>query len=521
MSPSSQSSLAFPTTPSASIQSSNAESKLTCSDKLTELPSPTEGTEGTPRRTFRRSLDSLSTADSAPRISQVWGTIPSLRSLPQTSPTEGQDTPKQRVSFDSERRQVARSDIARNSVVQSASQPRSRASSPLRIFQHLTASLHRRGPEEPFIPINPFTFKCSKHIPFPSCCRSRSKKPQIPVPGRAATDSEYIRTRAFLTDTLPRQIYLHILLRLPALYFSRVARIFQDAEVSRPDIERMLEVATSRAAPRPTQLEDIFNPTGSPSEPRLPLGDDWTPGVVSPALIRFKHSWEDFVSSLIKEWKTLNVVSALLLSAILTLFQLPAAANDSLTRTAALISLVCGLMSLCYGCVYIVRFSTMGSMHRASKFAEEARKTHTLIWWNVWTLLAMPVVFLAWSVICFIVAISAFVWRTAPEGDLSDADVPAADPAVAREELLVQRVLVSCVLAIGLLYFALIVMSLKRYAGGPARVRVRVSDPEVGGGGGGREQPRGRSSLRGTARGNENESGEELKKVPTTTTGLV
>lgn len=65
------------------------------------------------------------------------------------------------------------------------------------------------------------------------------------------------------------------------------------------------------------------------------------------------------------------------------MFQIPPAASDPVTRTTALLSLVSALMSLCYGCVYIVRFSTMGSMYRASKFAEEARKTDTLIWWNV------------------------------------------------------------------------------------------------------------------------------------------
>ncbi|KIJ39754.1 hypothetical protein M422DRAFT_257347 [Sphaerobolus stellatus SS14] len=36
---------------------------------------------------------------------------------------------------------------------------------------------------------------------------------------------------AFLLDTIPRQIYLHMLLRIPALYWSRVARIFNDTNL--------------------------------------------------------------------------------------------------------------------------------------------------------------------------------------------------------------------------------------------------------------------------------------------------
>ncbi|KAF8999374.1 hypothetical protein BDQ17DRAFT_751600 [Cyathus striatus] len=52
------------------------------------------------------------------------------------------------------------------------------------------------------------------------------------------------------------------------------------------------------------------------------LVDDWGAGGgagagglgggMSPALVRFKYSWEAFVDSLLREWKTLNLTSALL-----------------------------------------------------------------------------------------------------------------------------------------------------------------------------------------------------------------
>lgn len=44
----------------------------------------------------------------------------------------------------------------------------------------------------------------------------------------------------------------------------------------------------------------------------FPFPEDWNPPAVSPALSRFKHSWEQFVDSLVREWKTLNLVSVLL-----------------------------------------------------------------------------------------------------------------------------------------------------------------------------------------------------------------
>jgi hypothetical protein len=103
-------------------------------------------------------------------------------------------------------------------------------------------------------------------------------------------------------DTLPRQLYLHSLLRFPSLYFSRVARILEDAAVSRPEIQRIIDACEG------VETQDV---QGRTRTVRLPFPEEWVPPNVSPALARFKRSWEGFVDSLVREWKTLNVVSAL------------------------------------------------------------------------------------------------------------------------------------------------------------------------------------------------------------------
>ena len=46
---------------------------------------------------------------------------------------------------------------------------------------------------------------------------------------------------------------------------------------------------------------------------------------------------------------------------------MPEAADDPITRSTALLSLICALMSLSYGCIYIVRFGTMKSMCQSSR----------------------------------------------------------------------------------------------------------------------------------------------------------
>lgn len=152
--------------------------------------------------------------------------------------------------------------------------------SPLRIWAGLP-NLHRPHSHgnDPFIPRDPYKFSFN----------------------RAAMQRRRETLHAILVEFV-RQAYLNALLRLPSIYFSRVARVFEDAEIGRPDIENLIErvrVADGR--------QNIFP---SPREWRRGVEE----GNVSPALGRFMESWEDFVDSLMREWKTLNVVSALLLS---------------------------------------------------------------------------------------------------------------------------------------------------------------------------------------------------------------
>lgn len=145
------------------------------------------------------------------------------------------------------------------------------------------------------------------HVPESTAFTSLNSRPPTPTPPPpyqstaiqplVPSTSKYIF--AFLLDTLPRQIYLHVLLTLPSLYFSRVARIFEDAELSMPDIKKMAVVTAS-------QWKDPSNVTNA----------NWNfePSNGSPHFSHLKTSWEHFIDSLNREWKTLNLVSVLLLS---------------------------------------------------------------------------------------------------------------------------------------------------------------------------------------------------------------
>ncbi|KAF8148053.1 hypothetical protein B0H34DRAFT_803176 [Crassisporium funariophilum] len=269
----------------------------------------------------------------------------------------------------------------------------------------------------------------------------RNHPPVQPEHDKSSAPELVNHVLAFVLDTMPRQVYLHLLLRLPYLYFSRVTRIFEEAEMSMPEIKKMALEATS-------QWND---PTRN-----LPKTWNFEPKVVSPPYENLQRSWSLFIDSLMREWKTLNIISVLLLSAILTFLQIESAANDPLTRYTALLSMICALMSLLYGCMYIIRFGTMRTTYKAAEWAQEAQKSRTGILWNVWVLLAMPAIWLAWSMVLYIVCIMSFVWRTGTVDD--DSRGP-----ITRQDARIPRIVISVVLSLGVLYFVLIASTLRRY----------------------------------------------------------
>ncbi|KAG2013131.1 GTP cyclohydrolase II [Coprinopsis cinerea AmutBmut pab1-1] len=246
-----------------------------------------------------------------------------------------------------------------------------------------------------------------------------------------------------------RKAYLYILLGLPALYFTRVANIFDDANIELIVMKRMV---LDRASTR--RMGDFYqDPATSP-----------------PGYQKLKRSWQHFIDTLIKEWKTLNIISVLLLSAILSLLQIDSANDDPLVHYAALYSLICALVSLVLGCMYIVRFNTMRKPHKAIAWAEETQKElqEVGILWNVWILLALPGVWLIWSLIFYVMCIIVYVWRGDP-----DNPPPPFSPNVT----LAARCILSGALGLAVVYGGIVVRTFI-YFGAPMdrRFRERVRE---------------------------------------------
>ncbi len=129
--------------------------------------------------------------------------------------------------------------------------------------------------------------------------------------------ARYRTVAAFVGKTLPRQVYLHLLLRLPSLYFSRVARIFEEADLTLPEIKKMALETASQGSP------DTFDA----------LSFEAGIAAVPPQYERLKVTWESFIDSVMREWKTFNIISVLLLSCVSFCSALLSLTDDSIYHT--------------------------------------------------------------------------------------------------------------------------------------------------------------------------------------------
>lgn len=82
------------------------------------------------------------------------------------------------------------------------------------------------------------------------------------------------------------------------------------------------------------------------------------------------YLWTAFdVSCLTSHISLHSLTPTLSISAIITILQIGNAGKDPLIRHTALLSMICALMSLLYGCMYVIRFGTMQKTYKGAEWA--------------------------------------------------------------------------------------------------------------------------------------------------------
>jgi hypothetical protein len=99
--------------------------------------------------------------------------------------------------------------------------------------------------------------------------------------------------------TLIRLIFSCLQMRLPSMYFLRVSRIIKKSGISMADYSRL-----KQPGPQLGFLAEAAKMAGAVGMPNIKCAH---------SLHRFRKKWKEFVEQCVKEWKNLNIVSALLL----------------------------------------------------------------------------------------------------------------------------------------------------------------------------------------------------------------
>ncbi|KAF6761912.1 hypothetical protein DFP72DRAFT_591265 [Ephemerocybe angulata] len=204
-----------------------------------------------------------------------------------------------------------------------------------------------------------------------------------------------------MNNSLPLRLYNYSMLGLPHLYFARIAVFFEySQQLNLAEMEALIQAGRG-AARDPSYL--------------ISKAD-------SKEYERFKVSWAGLIDTFLKEWKILNLVSVLLLSAIISLLQIEAGLRDPFVHYPALCSLSCALMAALYACGYTLRFNLMRVPHKALQWAKDTQDEGINKLWNTWVILALPGLWFIWSLLFFIFSVAAFVCR----GDLESYSRPSS-----------------------------------------------------------------------------------------------
>ncbi|KAF8326129.1 hypothetical protein F5887DRAFT_1198792 [Amanita rubescens] len=251
-----------------------------------------------------------------------------------------------------------------------------------------------------------------------------------PEPAPATTDDHHHQTRSgtlnlqglrHVIALIFRFIYIALLLFLPFSYRRRVQYVFVGANLIVHEISSHYVGGPPVGAIKPRRWEEI------------------------------EYAWSDFIDSMLKEWNSLNIVSVLLLTAIYNVLQL-GGVTSPLVQCTALMSFISALMSLIFGCLCAIRLETMRRSHKAMREAREALFAVTGTCWNVFVLLSLPLLWLSWSLILFVICLMAVIWKASGN---TTSPLHGLLPII--------KIIISVFLFIGVLCLSLILSTFSHY----------------------------------------------------------
>ncbi|KAJ7718141.1 hypothetical protein B0H16DRAFT_1387856 [Mycena metata] len=146
-----------------------------------------------------------------------------------------------------------------------------------------------------------------------------------------------------------------------------------------------------------------------------------------------------------KEWTQMGTAAGVLFSVLFTVLQITSAAYDPAVRTVVQLSIVCLFFGVIYALVLSVTFGKLqlGVMRIITE--NPSREA----FWNLWVMLSMPLVWITWGGIYFVIFMAVFFWRSGASNEPDDDHKPSPDQEYA------PRAITSILMIVGVVYFIL------------------------------------------------------------------
>ncbi|KAG6908775.1 hypothetical protein DXG01_003304 [Tephrocybe rancida] len=214
-----------------------------------------------------------------------------------------------------------------------------------------------------------------------------------------------------------------------------------------------------RSTPEPIRLP----PPNSTTRPSSPLARPPPPAKV----VKLREAWYRYMDSRVVEWKIAATTACVFVAASPTIFQIPDASDDPITRSIAFFALCRALSGIVYGPIFPIYFRTTRarSVHFAMLWAQDSQSSRGRFFRGQWIMLSLPAVATSWATISFILAIFAYIWRTGSVADPSDwpSTVPERQP-MSIDLALVLRIIITSITVVDIVCMGWIWRVLRGYS---------------------------------------------------------
>ncbi|KAF9040781.1 hypothetical protein BJ165DRAFT_1492115 [Panaeolus papilionaceus] len=189
----------------------------------------------------------------------------------------------------------------------------------------------------------------------------------------------------------------------------------------------------------------------------LDAAEQGEPGTLSNELRRdFQESWEKFIDTLLSDWSMSISVSGPIAASAIAVVQIPDVASDLVTRTLAILSFVCAIMSLCCGCLSTQGYERRKDIQYAPLWIQAVQRNEISMYVAQ---AAAAAIWVSWSMIFVISAMLSFVWRCNSE--------PRDRQPHSTEGLLASRIIITLVVILGVSCVTAVLLVLKHWVQAP------------------------------------------------------